>query len=69
MAIIPAHLHLTVRLLQTIFVVGAVGCLISIPIIAVKFASVLFERNDEDAEKPAPPTDRQDDETSYGSVG
>jgi hypothetical protein len=69
MGTIPAQLHVTAHVLQTIFLIGAVGCMISIPIIAVKFASVLFERKHEEPEKPAPPSAPDDDETSYGSVG
>jgi hypothetical protein len=42
---LPLHIHITAHVLQTIFMVGVAGCLISIPIIAIKFASVLFERD------------------------
>jgi hypothetical protein len=46
----PAHLEITVHALEIIFLIGATGCALAIPIIAVKFASVLFERSTDEAE-------------------
>lgn len=66
-ATIPAHLHFTARVLQIIFLIGVAGCLISIPIIAVKFASVLFERGDEGEDEGQAATP-EDDEANYGAV-
>ncbi len=64
---IPVHLHFTAHVLQIIFVIGVAGCLISIPIIAVKFASVLFERDhaEEDEGQASTP---EDDEANYGAL-
>lgn len=45
---LPLHIHITAHVLQIIFMVGVAGCLISIPVIAIKFASVLFERDEPD---------------------
>lgn len=50
----PAHIHITAHALTILFLIGAIGCLISIPIIAVKFAAVLFEKDTgEDEEESA----------------
>ncbi len=63
---IPFQLHITARTLQTLFLVGAAGCMLSIPIIAVKFASVLFEKDNDQTEE----SDRvpEDAEANYGAV-
>jgi hypothetical protein len=37
--------HITAHVLTIIFMVGVAGCAIAIPIIAWKFASVLFEKD------------------------
>lgn len=63
---IPFPLHITAHTLQTLFLIGAAGCMISIPIIAVKFAAVLFEKDDDQNEE----SDKvpEDDEANYGAV-
>jgi hypothetical protein len=57
---IPGPIHFTAQVLQTVFLVGAVGCSISIPIIAVKFASVLFEKDGDEGEETS---ENKDDES------
>jgi hypothetical protein len=46
----PAHLDITARALEIVFLIGVTGCALAIPIIAWKFASVLFERNADEAD-------------------
>jgi hypothetical protein len=41
-----ALLHILVRILTILFGIGVVGCLITIPIVAWKFFSVLLEKGD-----------------------
>ena len=51
----PLHIHITVHVLSILFLIGAIGCAIAIPIIAWKFASVLFEKDsgeDETQDQP-----------------
>jgi hypothetical protein len=36
-------IHFLIRLLTAAFVVGSVGCALLIPVVAFKFAAVLFE--------------------------
>lgn len=36
-------MHILIRILMAVFLAGVAGCLLVIPIVAVKFASVLFE--------------------------
>lgn len=53
--------HIVAKILSTVFSLGIAGCMITIPIVAVKFAMVLFERepdefseqNGEDAPAPS----------------
>lgn len=46
----PQWLNLITRVLQIVFAIGVAGCFITIPIVAVKFASVLFEKSNEEEE-------------------
>jgi hypothetical protein len=66
----PSYLHLTVHVLQVLFVIGVAGCVISVPIIAVKFASVLFEKDHQDEDKAATTAveEQKDDETMYDEL-
>jgi hypothetical protein len=36
-------IHVLIRLLMAAFAVGAAGCVILIPVVALKFAAVVFE--------------------------
>lgn len=53
------HFHIA-RVLSVVFIIGIAGCAIAIPIVAVKFAMVLFEKDPEEPgdrtsqESPAP---------------
>lgn len=41
----PHPVHITAQLVTIVFIIGATGCAISIPIIAWKFVSVLFQKD------------------------
>jgi hypothetical protein len=41
--------HIIARILSVVFMLGVAGCLITIPIVAVRFAMVLFERESEES--------------------
>ena len=41
-------IHLFIRFLVGLFLAGVIGCVIVIPIVAIKFGSVLFEPHGDD---------------------
>lgn len=45
-------LKIAAYILGSFFVIGGIGCVLAIPVIAFKMFSVLFEKDDE--EEPAP---------------
>ena len=45
-------LKIAAYILGAFFVIGGIGCVLAIPVIAFKMFSVLFEKDDE--EEPAP---------------
>ena len=47
--------HILVKVLTVLFLIGVAGCLVTIPIVAWKFFSVLLEKDDAEngAETPA----------------
>ncbi len=47
--------HVLVHALTLLFLLGVVGCLVAIPVVAVKFASVLFEKDTEAEASPDQP--------------
>jgi hypothetical protein len=44
----PSVHHALIHVLMAIFAIGVGGCLIAIPVVAIKFAAVLFERDPEE---------------------
>ncbi len=48
--------HSVVHILMAIFLIGAAGCLLVIPVVALKFLSVLFEHKHEEH----PPSEHRD---------
>ncbi len=40
-------IHVLVHIVMLLFMVGVAGCLLVIPVVAVKFAAVLFEKTPE----------------------
>jgi hypothetical protein len=56
----PLHVHIAAHTLTILFLIGVAGCLVSIPLIAIKFASVLFEKDEEEAEPEAPSDNGKD---------
>ena len=48
-------LHILVKVLTVLFLIGVAGCLVTIPIVAWKFFSVLLEKDETEngAETPA----------------
>jgi hypothetical protein len=53
-----AFLHILVKLLTALFAIGVAGCLITIPIVAWKFFSVLLEK-DETEQNAEVPVERE----------
>jgi hypothetical protein len=51
-----AFFHVLAKLLQALFVVGVAGCLITVPVVALKFASVLWEKDEDETHGPADET-------------
>ena len=49
-------LHILVKILTVLFAIGVAGCMVTIPIVAWKFFSVLLEKDEPEngAETPAP---------------
>ena len=47
--------HLLVQVLMAVFSIGVAGCLFVVPIVAYKFASVLFTPEDKATSSPEEP--------------
>jgi hypothetical protein len=49
-----AFFHALARVMTVIFAIGVAGCMLTIPIVAWKFFSVLLEKDAEHPEEPRP---------------